>query len=77
MFYDVSRGIITAETMPLFLKTHQYTFHVREASGLPGKGLISGFANFQVNSKPFYVHTEPHAFKDRVLLTKLLRKPVL
>jgi len=77
MFYDVSHGIITAETMPLFLRRHQYTFHVREASALPGKGLISGFANFQVNSKPFYVHTEPHAFKDRVLLAKLLRKPVL
>lgn len=77
MFYDISRGMITAETMPLFARRHQYTFHVREAGGLPAKGLMSGFGNFQVNSKPFYVHTEPEVFKDRVLLAKLLRQPVL
>ena len=78
MFYDASRGMITAETMPLFSRAgRQYVFHTREACGLPGKGLMSGFGNFQVNNKPFYVHTEPEAFKDRVLLAKLLRQPVL
>ena len=77
MFYDVSRGLIMAETMPLFSRKHQHTFHLREACGLSGKGLMSGFGNFQVNSKPFYVHTEPEVFKDRVLLVKLLRQPVL
>lgn len=77
MFYDVSRGMITAETMPLFSRNHQYMFHVREACGLPDKRLTSGFGNFQVNSKPFYVHTEPEVFKDRMLLAKLLRQPVL
>ena len=41
------------------------------------KGLMSGFGNFKVNNKPFYVHTEPQVFKDRVLLTKLLRQSVL
>lgn len=77
MFHDVSRGMITAETMPLFSRRHQYVFHIREACGLPSKGLMSGFGNFKVNNKPFYVHTEPQVFKDRVLLTKLLRQPVL
>lgn len=78
MFYDVSRGMITAETMPLFSRRpQQHVFHVREAYGLPGKGLTSGFGNFQVNGKPFYVHTEQEIFKDRVLLSKLLRQPVL
>ena len=77
MFYDVSRGMITAETMPLFSTGRQYVFHVRETCGLPGKGLMSGFGNFQVNNKPFYVHTEPDVFKNRVLLDRLLRQPVL
>ena len=77
MFYDVSRGMITAETIPLFSSGRQYVFHVREACGLPSKGLASGFGNFQVNSKPFYVHPEPEVFKDRVLLAKLLRQPIL
>ena len=77
MFFDVSRGLITAETMPLSSKRHQYTFHVREARGLSGKGLMSGFGNFQVNNKPFFIHTEPEVFNDRVLLAKLLRQPIL
>lgn len=77
MFYDASRGLITAETIPLFSSGRQYVFHVREACGLPSKGLASGFGNFQVNSKPFYVHPEPEVFKDRVLLARLLRQPIL
>ena len=33
---------------------------------------IKRFANFQIDNKPFYVHTEPEIFKDRILLAKLL-----
>lgn len=69
MFYDVSRGRVTAETLSLFSRRQQHVFHTQEADTYKG---LQGFANFQVNSKPFYVHTEPEIFKDRILLTKLL-----
>ena len=69
MFYDVSRGRVTAETLSLFSRRQQHIFHIQEANTYKG---LQGFANFQVNNKPFYVHTEPEIFKDRMLLAKLL-----
>jgi len=69
MFYDVSCGRVTAETLSLFSRRRRHVFHVQEANIYKG---LQGFANFQVNSTPFYVHTEPEMFKDRILLAKLL-----
>ena len=69
MFYDASRGRVTAETLSLFSRRQQHVFHIQEANTYKG---LQGFANFQVNDKPFYVHTEPEIFKDRMLLAKLL-----
>lgn len=69
MFYDVSRGRVTAETLSLFSRREHHVFHIQEANTYEG---LQGFANFQVHNKPFYVHTEPEIFKDRILLSKLL-----
>ena len=69
MFYNVSRGRVTIETLSLFSRRQQHVFNIQEANTYKG---LQGFANFQVNNKPFYVHTEPEIFKDRILLAKLL-----
>ena len=69
MFYDVSRGRVTAETLSLFSRRQRHIFHVKEADAYKG---LQGFANFQVKNKPFYVHTEPEIFEDRMLLAQLL-----
>ena len=69
MFYDVSCGRVTAETLSLFSRRQQHIFHIHEVNTYKG---LQGFANFQVNNTPYYVHTEPEVFKDRILLAKLL-----
>ena len=69
MFYDVSRGRVTVETLSLFSRRQRHVFHTQEANTYKG---LQGFANFQVNNKPYYIHTEPEIFKDRILLAKLL-----
>ena len=65
----LSVGRVTAETLSLFSRRCRHVFHVQEANIYKG---LQGFANFQVNNTPFYVHTEPEMFKDRILLAKLL-----
>ncbi|XP_065896301.1 transmembrane protein 70, mitochondrial-like [Dysidea avara] len=67
MFYDATREMVTVETLSLFSRRKTHVFHVRDARVYEGS---IGFANFQVNNKPFFVHTE--VFKHKVLLAKLL-----
>jgi len=67
MLYDASCEMVTAETLSLFSRRQQHIFHVRDSRIYEGS---VGFANFQVNDKPFFVHTE--VFKHKVLLAKLL-----
>jgi len=66
MVYDASLEVVTVETLSLFSRRQQHVFHVRDSRVYEGS---VGFANFQVNNKPFFVHTE--VFKHKVLLAKL------